>query len=134
MKEITNIIPFFINPDNMQYLLKGKIIENFDEIHTNLIKNIKQTNGILPIYNSREKESIHKSEYADIEDEIIGKIVRYIKDENGHNALEVEIINSLVFCKINNPVIKINGYCYETEDGNIHISEITRLTIGSMND
>lgn len=134
MKEATKIVPFFVNPDNMQYLLNGKVITNFNEMHNEIFNNLKKVNnGIYPIYESRKKDSIHKSEYADIDDKIIAKIVRYIKNDNGHNALEIEFIDALTCCKIDNPVIKINGYFYDTEDGNIRIGEVTRLTLSSMN-
>lgn len=132
MKKMNIIVPFYINPHNMKQILNGKIIENFEEMHNGIIENIKHSSkGIHPIYKAREKEDIHKSEYPDIGDEIIALVLRYVKNDNNHNALELEVINSLAFCKLDNPVIKIHGYFYDTEDGNIDITKVTRLTIGN---
>lgn len=41
MKQITAVVDFFMNKDNMQYLLKGNEIDNLDEVHHNLFTNIK---------------------------------------------------------------------------------------------
>ena len=41
MKEITAIVKFFLNEDNMEYLLKGNKIDNLEEVHHNIFTNIK---------------------------------------------------------------------------------------------
>ena len=44
MKEVTAIIDFFMNEDNMQYLLKGNEINNLNEVHHNIFTNIENYN------------------------------------------------------------------------------------------
>lgn len=133
MKEAKATIEFYINKDNMEEVLNGKTIVNFDEMHANLFNHVSKINEFFPIYESRTRSTSHKSEYPDINDRIIGKVVRYIQSDRirRYPALEVEFLDSLYYCKLDNPVIKLNGYFQETEDGNLYMSEITRITLAS---
>lgn len=121
MKTVTQKIPFFVNEDNMEYLLSGCVIDNLD------IRNNKLFSEGCNIYKARISRGV--SEYPDIRDEIIGKSVRFIGGSDGQDYLEVELYDTLYFSKLNRPVIKVNGYCTMEEDGKIHITKITRLTL-----
>lgn len=148
-KESKAIVNFFMTKKNMSYLLKGNKISNFDEIRDNLFKSISNNNGMIFIYEPRvsdpnhpnnrvnfrevNKKMNHISEYPDDGDNIVAKVLRYIRDEeNGEDSLEIEVINSLYYSKLDQPVIKMNGY-YELEDGEFKIKEISRLTLANRN-
>lgn len=129
MKNITVKVPFFINKNNMEYLLKGNIISNFDEVHKKMI--FSNPNEKPCIYIARENDinrpKEDMSEYANLNDIIVAKANRYI--EEGDNIyLEVDIIDSLYYHKLKEPCIKINGYC-EIESGSITITKVTRITL-----
>lgn len=148
-KESKAIINFFMTKKNMSYLLKGNKISNFDEIRDNLFKRISN-NGTVFIYEPRvtdpnhpnnkvnfrednNRQKYHVSEYPDDGDNIVAKVLRYIRDEeNGEDSLEIEVINSLYYAKLDQPVIKMNGY-YELENGEFKIKEISRLTLANRN-
>lgn len=132
MKETKAIVKFFMTKSNMEYLLKGISISNFDEVRTNLFKDI--SNKLLYIYEPRSNDpnhpdnkvnyegSYHLSEYPDDGDRIVAKVLRYMRNNKDDDYLEIEIIDSLYFSKLNQPVIKINGY-YELSDGAIKIKK-----------
>ena len=124
MKHVTTIVRFFITKDNMEYLLHGHTIDNFDEMRNNLFTELN-SNGSVLVYKPRDESYDSQSEYPNIKDRIVAKILRYIKEKD---ALEIEILDSLYFSKLYNPKIKLNGYCI-SEDGSIHIKKITRLTL-----
>lgn len=142
MKETKAIVKFFMTKSNMEYLLKGISISNFDEVRTNLFKDI--SNKLLYIYEPRSNDpnhpdnkvnyegSYHLSEYPDDGDRIVAKVLKYMRDNKGDDYLEIEIIDSLYFSKLNQPVIKINGY-YELSDGAIKIKKVSRLTLADRN-
>ena len=130
-KESKAIVNFFMTKKNMSYLLKGNKITNFDEVRNNLFKSISNNNGMIFIYEPRVSDP--NSEYPDEGDNIVAKVLRYIRDEeNGEDSLEIEVINSLYYSKLDQPVIKMNGY-YELENGEFKIKEISRLTLANRN-
>ena len=143
MKEMKAIVKFFMTKSNMEYLLKGISISNFDDVRTNLFKDISNK-LLLHIYEPRSNDpnhpdnkvnyegSYHLSEYRDGSDRIVAKVLRYIRDNKGDDCLEIEIIDSLYFSKLNQPVIKINGY-YELSDGAIKIKKVSTLTLADRN-
>ena len=143
MKGMKAIVKFFMTKSNMEYLLKGISISNFDDVRTNLFKDISNK-LLLHIYEPRSNDpnhpdnkvnyegSYHLSEYPDDSDRIVAKVLRYIRDNKGDDYLEIEIIDSLYFSKLNQPVIKINGY-YELSDGAIKIKKVSRLTLADRN-
>ena len=145
MKEANVIVKFFMNKNNMEYLLKGNIIENLDEIHLETFKNITKDNPMM-IYEPRLNDPNHpnnknlthtkgnKSEYPDISDKIVAKAVNYIKGaDNDSDALEIELVNSLYYFRLGQPVIKVNGYFNLSDTNNIHLNSITRLTLADKN-
>lgn len=148
-KESKAIVNFFMTKKNMSYLLKGNKITNFDEVRNNLFKSISNNNGMIFIYEPRVSDPnhpnnrvnfregnmqiCHNSEYPDEGDNIVAKVLRYIRDEeNGEDSLEIEVIDSLYYSKLDQPVIKMNGY-YELENGEFKIKEISRLTLANRN-
>ena len=133
MKESKSIIEFYINIDNMTEVLNGKRIVNFDEMHHNLFTNLSKHGSFYPVYESRKPGIEYKSEYPDINDRIVGKVTRYMPAERNRRypALEIEWGDALYIAKLENPCIKLNGYFYETEDGNLIMDEITRITLSS---
>ena len=145
MKHVTTIVEFFMNKDNMQYLLKGNEIDNFDEVHHNLFTNIKNENGSIFVYEPRHKDpnhpdnkfdntyKKHNSQFPDNSDRIVAKVLRYITKDNGKDALEIEILDSLFFAKLHEPVIKLNGYYSVSEKRTFHIDKIVRLTLADRN-
>lgn len=145
LKQTKAIIKFFMTKNNMNYLLKGNSISNFDKVRDNLLSNISKDRSIKFIYEPRKSDPnhpnnndlyenlyTHESEYPDSGDRIVAKILRYIHDENNEDSLEIEIIDSLYYAKLSQPVIKINGYC-SIDNGNIVITNITRLTLADRN-
>ena len=110
----------------MQYLLKGNQIDNLDEVYNELLFK----NG-TDIYEARQSEDKNISntyeEYPNQSDIIKAKAVRFI-DEGDIKYLEIELIDSLYYHKLKEPVIKINGYCEIIEDV-IHITNVTRITL-----
>lgn len=124
MKTVKAEVPFFINKDNMQYLLKGSIITNLEEVHTKMLFNSGNN-----IYVPRNDDPNHPISFPTIDDTIVAKAIRYIQDDNGKNKLEIEIIDSLYYHKLKEPCIKINGTCELDEDRNIAITKVTRLTL-----
>ena len=146
MKEVTAIIDFFMNEDNMQYLLKGNEINNLNEVHHNIFTNIENQKGSIFVYEPRHNDpnhpdnkfdnndkKRHNTEFPDESDKIVAKVLRYVKRPNGKDALEIEITDALFFSKLNEPVIKLNGYYSTSEDGTIHIDKIVRLTLADRN-
>ena len=146
MKEVKVIVKFFMNKNNMEYLLKGNTIDNFDEIHTNIFNELN-SNGSILVYEPRRNDPNHPnnrykthmkkvelSEYPDESDRIVAKVLRYIKSPDGNDSLEIELIDSLYYYKLTQPVIKLNGYFNLGDEKNtIHISSITRLTLADRN-
>lgn len=145
MKEAITIVEFFMNEDNMQYLLKGMTIDNLSEIHRNLFTNIENQKGSIFIYEPRRSDpnhpdnrfdntyKKHNTQFPDESDEIVAKVLRYVSRPDGKDALEIEVINSLFFSKLHEPVIKLNGYYSTLENGTLHIDKIVRLTLADRN-
>lgn len=121
MKEITSTVPFFINKDNMQLLLKGRCIKNLDEVYKNILFQIGKN-----IYEPRQ---VSGNEYASISDRVVAKAIKFIDGgDSKDNFLQIEIIDSLYWSKLRVPCIKVNGYCVE-EDNGIRITKVTRLSL-----
>ena len=145
MKQITAVVDFFMNKDNMQYLLKGNEIDNLDEVHHNLFTNIKNQKGSIFIYESRHDDpnhpdnkfdnthKKHNSEFPDDSDRIVARVLRYVNRADNRDALEIEVLDSLYFCKLCEPVIKLNGYYSTSENKTFHIDKIVRLTLADRN-
>lgn len=146
MKKVTAIVKFFLNEDNMEYLLKGNKIDNLEEVHHNIFTNIKTNKGFIYIYEPRATDPNHPdnrfdnthkhiptTEFPDDSDQIVAKVLRYINNDEGKDGLEIEIINSLYYHKLREPCIKLNGYYSTSEDGSLHIERITRLTLADRN-
>lgn len=119
MKQITSKVPFFINKDNMQLLLKGRVIKNLDEVYASILFKIGKD-----IYEPRQ---VAGNEYASISDRVVAKAIKFVNGDKD-NFLEIEIIDSLYWSKLKVPCIKINGYCIEEDDG-IQITKVTRLSL-----
>lgn len=146
MKEAKAIVHFFMNKDNMKDLLKGNTIDNLDEVHYNLFTNIENKGGSIFIYEPRRddphhpdnKISVkskmkHNTEFPDEADRIVAKVLRYIDDIDGKDALEIEILDALFFSKLDEPIIKLNGYFSISKNGIFHIDEIVRITLADKN-
>lgn len=126
MKTATVKIPFFINESNMAHILKGLKIGNLQEVHEEMLFQAGHD-----IYEAREPE-YKESEFPNIKDRQVGKAIRYIKGEVD-NYLEVELIDSLYYSKLREPVIKINGYYDMDEKGYIIITKVSRLSLADRN-
>lgn len=126
MKQATAKVPFFLNDTNMNYLLKGMKIGNLKEVHDEMLFKISNN-----IYAEREP-GYETSEYPDIHDIVVAHSLRYIKGKE-NNYLEIELVNSLYYSKLREPVIKINGYCEIDDKGYIIITKVTRLTLADKN-
>lgn len=147
MKNVKTTVEFFMNKENMKDLLKGNVIDNFEEMHNNLFKDLESNNGSFYIYETRIIDPNHpdnkygkhqltrktNSEYPDESDTIVARALRYIKNDKGNDCLEIELIDSLYCTKLNNPVIKVNGYYTTTDTGGLHMEKITRLTLADRN-
>lgn len=145
MKQATAIVNFFMNENNMQYLLKGNEIDNLSEVHHNLFTNIKQQKGSIFIYEPRRDDpnhpdnkfdngyKKHNSEFPDDSDRIVAKVLRYVDKDDNTSALEIEVLDTLYFCKLCEPVIKLNGYYSTSGDKTFHIDKIVRLTLADRN-
>lgn len=129
MKTVIVKVPFFVNKNNMQYLLKGYQIDNLDEVYNELL--FKNGTDIYEARQISEDTDISNTytyeEYPNQSDIIKAKAVRFI-DEGDTKYLEIELIDSLYYHKLKEPVIKINGYCEIIEDM-IHITSVTRITL-----
>lgn len=136
MKEAVIKIEFFMNKDNMQHLMKGYIIRNFDQIKelifdesdTPFVYAARDYKGKMPVFNAQ-------SEYPNASDRVIGKVVGYC-EENCRRFLKVALADSLTYSMMSDPCIKVNGYCtVGCEDGQdfIIIDKVTRLTIADRN-
>lgn len=132
MKECIVDIPFFVNNENMQYLLNGRSITNISDYPKLASNYVKEFNG--NIYKTRDKEEgisfvpEHDSAiYSDNGDIIVGKIVG-IND----SSLTINIIESLYYSKLNDPRIRVNGlYIEDGDETHIKIIKFTRLTLSS---
>lgn len=138
MKEVNVCVPFFINNDNMEYHLKGCVIDNLEDIHKNLFKD----NMNLDVYEPRSYDLNHPNtpigydddvtEYPNQSDIIKARVLRYIKNSNGHDCLEIQVLDSLYYHKLKEPCIKLNGYC-TIQNNTVHIEKITRITLADRN-
>lgn len=145
VKVVIKIVDFFMNKSNMEYLLKGNIIDNFDEVHANIFNELNKKNGSILVYEPRLDDPNHpdnrnlthikkqQSEYPDESDRIVAKVLRYIKGVNGNDSLEIEVLDPLYYFKLSQPVIKLNGYFVMNDNNTIHINNITRLTLADRN-
>ena len=93
MKECIVEIPLFMTPYNMEYLLNGNKIINYEKLYKDSIKNNK-------VYVSRKNEGIelsptHDNQYPDNGDIIIGDIVGYNLEDPENPKLRINILNSL---------------------------------------
>lgn len=145
MKQVTVIVEFFMNENNMQYLLKGMIIDNLNEIHHSLFTSIENQKDSMFIYEPRHNDPNHpdnrfdnthrkhNTQFPDESDKIVAKVLQYINRPDGKDALEIEVIDTLFFSKLQKPVIKLNGYYSTSENGILHIDKIVRLTLADRN-
>lgn len=124
MKQAIVRVPFFLNDNNMEYLLKGNLILNLDEVHDNML--FKNGYNIYVPRQSDPNRPIDMSEYPNQSDTIVAKAIRYINGEV--KCLEIELIDSLYYHKLREPCIKLNGYCI-IEGNTIMITKITRMTL-----
>ena len=120
-KVTTANVNWFVNENNMEYLFHGKKITNLEDIH----KSIPQ--GMM-IYKPREDDRLIKetSEHANANDVIVAEYIGL----NVDGKANIKVIDALYFAKLNNPTLKMNGYCTE-DDNNITISRVTRLTLAN---
>jgi hypothetical protein len=136
VKEAVTKIEFFMNKDNMQYLMKGYVIKNFDQIKdlifaesdSPFVYAARDYKGKTPVFNAQ-------SEYPSISDMVMGKVVGYC-EEDGKRFLKVALADSLSYSMMSDPCIKVNGYCtvgYEDGQDFIIIDKVTRLTIADRN-
>lgn len=126
MKECIVEIPLFMTPYNMEYLLNGNKIINYEKLYKDSIKNNK-------VYISRKNEGIelsptHDNQYPDNGDIIIGDIVGYNLEDPENPKLRINILNSLYYSKLSDPVIRCNGQCI-IKDNEITIVGICRYTL-----
>lgn len=128
MKQAITEIEFFMNRDNMEYLMKGYTIKNFDDIK-DLIFAESETPFIYAARKYDPKAVLNAtSEYPNSSDTIMGKILGYL-EKDGKRYLKIEFADTLTYSMINNPCIKVNGYCTVNSDDSITINKITRVTI-----
>jgi hypothetical protein len=121
-------IPFFINEQNMAYLLKGFKIGNLQEVHEEMLFKMGDA-----IYAEREHND-GVNEFPNISDKRVARAVRYIKGSpNLNDGLEVELLDSLYYHKLREPCIKVNGYCEIDDKGYMIITKVTRLTLADRN-
>jgi len=131
MKQSIADIELLMNKDNMQFLMKGYTIRNFDEI-----KDLIFAESDKPfVYKARkyDKNTVLNaySEYPNNSDEIVGRAMEYFESD-GKRFLKVDITDSLSYAMLDNACIKLNGYCTVgcDEDGDyIIINKITRITL-----
>ena len=128
MKQAIVKVPFFLNDNNMEYLLSGAKIINLNEVHE---KMLFQSGHNIYVPRASDPNRPLLSEYPDINDTVVAKALQYIEGYD-NNYLNIELLDSLYYHKLKNPCIKINGYC-TIEDGNIIITKITRLTLADRN-
>lgn len=122
MKQAIVQVQFFINDNNMEYLLNGAKILNLDEVHEKMLFQLGNN-----VYKERDNGSNNTTEYPGISDTIVAKAIRFIEGPTDH--LEIELLDSLYYHKLKEPCIKINGYCTSDEVGNIIITKVTRLSL-----
>ena len=127
MKQAIITVPFYLNKINMSSILDNRILLNYDDIHNSMLKKINKIDRFFAVYKSRNIWDIQQSEYPNINDTIIGKVVKY--NDGTIPSLDIECYDSLYYCKLINPVVKINGYCH-IDDNTIILDELTRITIG----
>lgn len=135
----TVLVPFLINKLNQELLLNGTSIANIDEI-PQMIANMINDNHIY-VYQQRVKtleyqNITHESQYPDTGDIIVGEVIAINLDIPDEPKLVIDLsdstrFDSLYYSKLNDPVIRVNGYCHDVDDHTIHIDKITRLTLGS---
>ena len=135
----TVLVPFLINKLNQELLLNGTSIANIDEI-PQMIANMIKDNHIY-VYQQRVKaleyqNITHESQYPDTGDIIVGEVIAINLDIPDEPKLVIDLsdntrFDSLYYSKLNDPVIRVNGYCHNVDDYTIHIDKITRLTLGS---
>lgn len=121
-------VPFFINKNNQQYLLKGMKIENFEEEYNSIF----ETNSKVYVYMPREDteySDIERTQYPDSYDVIVAEAVG-IYTINNEIVLRIKLIDSLYYSKLCEPCIRINGFCTINSES-IHIDEVTRLTLSN---
>lgn len=128
MKQAIVKVPFFLNDNNMEYLLSGAKIINLNEVHE---KMLFQSGHNIYVPRASGPNRPLLSEYPDINDTVVAKALQYIEGYDD-NYLNIELLDSLYYHKLRNPCIKINGYC-TIENGNIIITKITRLTLADRN-
>ena len=127
-------VKLWINEDNSAYLLNGYNATNSHEDIMNMISKYTKENGFiykrrLYKYDSHSTFLSNESEYPNVRygDIVIGKIVAINPDEN---TLKVELIDTLYYSHLVNPVIRINGLCIiNSDDNTFNITKITRLTM-----
>lgn len=134
----TVLVPFLINKLNQELLLNGTSIANIDEI-PQMIANMINDNHIY-VYQQRVKaleyqNITHESQYPDTGDIIVGEVIAINLDIPDEPKLVIDLsdstrFDSLYYSKLNDPVIRVNGYCHNVDDYTIHIDKITRLTLG----
>ena len=135
----TVLVPLLVNSLNQELLLNGTSIDNIDEI-PQMIANMIKDNHIY-VYQQRVKaleyqNITHESQYPDTGDIIVGEVIAINLDIPDEPKLVIDLsdntrFDSLYYSKLNDPVIRVNGYCHNVDDYTIHIDKITRLTLGS---
>ena len=134
----TVLVPFLINKLNQELLLNGTSIDNINEI-PQMIANMINDNHIY-VYQQRVKTLEYQnitleSQYPDTGDIIVGEVIAINLDIPDEPKLVIDLsdstrFDSLYYSKLNDPVIRVNGYCHNVDDYTIHIDKITRLTLG----
>lgn len=123
MKQAIVKVQFFINNNNMEYLLSGAKILNLNEVHEKMLFQLGNN-----VYKERDNGSNNTTEYPGISDTIVAKAIRFIEGTD-NDYLELELLDSLYYHKLKEPCIKVNGYCISDEVGNIIITKVTRLSL-----
>lgn len=123
MKQAIVKVQFFINNNNMEYLLSGAKILNLNEVHEKMLFQLGNN-----VYKERDNGSNNTTEYPGISDTIVAKAIRFIEGTD-NDYLELELLDSLYYHKLKEPCIKVNGYCTSDEVGNIIITKVTRLSL-----
>lgn len=122
-------IPFFLNRENQEWLLNGYRIANIDEVYTSIQNSIKNKTDMF-VYKIRDHENgpSHDSEFPDVNDVIVGKVLSVIKRDVW--MARVEIYDTLVYSHYPEPVIRVNGYCVRDDElSTINIEKVTRLSL-----
>lgn len=132
MKQAIVELPFLINKNNQELLLDGKIINNLDDIPSMIIK-MMNIHKPLYVYEIRPLND-PRSQYP-TQDVILGNVIGVNIENKDNPKLKISLSNTLLYTinSSSDPVVRINGYEESDDNGNITITEITRISVGPRN-